>query len=275
MIYAHDVWKYDCSTFLEQVHRSGMFYTSLPAAQEEDEGGCRFSRGRCVSAASPPPEDHNDDHDDDDHDDHDDHDDDDDDDDSGIDIHGQDDMWNTGPSMAMEIEEVEEVMPDFDAQFEKVWPAYVKYVYSINWQKEFPAELGEPPKKTKNSEVTQTKKVSLDSLLEVNIGKLFKKIQGNEKYGFLPDMARASRGNVGALGAESFCERVISAANIVMTKGNKLLANEELDMLVVLRMNRDFMDWAREKFSHVLKADFKPDMIPIEANDENSDEEPL
>ena len=264
-----------------------MFYTTSPSPycrQRKKKKKKKKEEAAALAAAaasvqSPPPEDHNDDHDDhdddddDDHDDHDDHDDDDD--DSGIDIHGQDDMWNTGPSMAMEIEEVEEVMPDFDAQFEKVWPAYVKYVYSINWQKEFPAELGEPPKKTKNSEVTQTKKVSLDSLLEVNIGKLFKKIHGNEKYGFLPDMARASRGNVGALGAESFCERVISAANIVMTKGNKLLDNEELDMLVVLRMNRDFMDWAREKFSHVLKADFKPDMIPIEANDENSDEEPL
>lgn len=41
--------------------------------------------------------------------------------------------------------------------------------------------------------------------------------QGNKKYGYLPDMARASRGNIGSLPVQSFCERVISAANIDMT----------------------------------------------------------
>eukprot|EP00171_Calliarthron_tuberculosum_P003622 IDg3622t1 len=35
-----------------------------------------------------------------------------------------------------------------------------------------------------------------------------------------------------------FLRVVISAANLVMTNGNTLLSDEELDMLVVLRTNR-------------------------------------
>ena len=50
---------------------------------------------------------------------------------------------------------------------------------------------------------------------------------------------------IGSLNAESFCERVISACNLVMTTGNTLLGNEELEMLVLLRINRQFMEHMR------------------------------
>lgn len=53
---------------------------------------------------------------------------------------------------------------------------------------------------------------------------------------------------IGALNAESFCERALSCANNVMTEGNTLLDDEELEMLVVLRMNRRFMKFMRAHY---------------------------
>ena len=67
------------------------------------------------------------------------------------------------------------------------------------------------------------------------------------KFGFLPRMAGCSKGQIGALMAESFCERMLSKANIVMTDGNTLLGDEELKMLVILKVNSEFMTWARSK----------------------------
>ena len=53
-------------------------------------------------------------------------------------------------------------------------------------------------------------------------------------FGFLPYMAGCSDGQIGALNAESFAERVISGANLVMTDGNTLLGDKELEMLLRL-----------------------------------------
>ena len=41
--------------------------------------------------------------------------------------------------------------------------------------------------------------------------------------------------------SEAFCEQVIAAANNIMTEGRTLLGEDYLEMLCVLRMNRDFM----------------------------------
>ena len=59
--------------------------------------------------------------------------------------------------------------------------------------------------------------------------------------------AGCSPAQIGALNAESFCERVISCANLVVTDGNTLLADEEVTMLTILRMNREFMEYMRAK----------------------------
>ena len=40
----------------------------------------------------------------------------------------------------------------------------------------------------------------------------------------------------------SFCERMNSAAKNVMTEGRTLLSPQELEMMVVLRINRVFME---------------------------------
>ena len=85
---------------------------------------------------------------------------------------------------------------------------------------------------------------------------LYRKIartdEGRRLYGYIPLMASSSAGQLGALKEESFCERVLSCANNVLTEGNTLLNNAELEMLVILSMNRGFMKFMREHYSHLI-----------------------
>ena len=53
--------------------------------------------------------------------------------------------------------------------------------------------------------------------------------EGRRLYGYIPLMASSSAGQLGALKEESFCERVLSCANNVLTEGNTLLNDAELD----------------------------------------------
>ena len=64
-----------------------------------------------------------------------------------------------------------------------------------------------------------------------------------------PLIASCSKGQIGALNAESFCERVISAANLVVNEGNTLLSDKHVTMLTVLRMSRDFMEYMRANYN--------------------------
>ena len=68
-------------------------------------------------------------------------------------------------------------------------------------------------------------------------------------YGYLPNMALGSKGTIGGLLASSFCERINSAANLVVTNGNSLLGTDEINMLVTLRMNRDFMQFMKRLYA--------------------------
>ena len=90
--------------------------------------------------------------------------------------------------------------------------------------------------------------------MPLDVGKLYKKIietdHGRHLYGLIPLMASSSFGQIGALNAESFCERVLSCANNVLTEGNTMLSDEELKMLVILRMNRKFMEFMRKHYNH-------------------------
>ena len=67
-------------------------------------------------------------------------------------------------------------------------------------------------------------------------------------------MASCSRGQLGALNAESFCERALSCANLVVTDGNTLLGDEEVEMLVILRMNRKFMEFMRTNYPDLARS---------------------
>ncbi len=62
------------------------------------------------------------------------------------------------------------------------------------------------------------------------------------KFGYLPMMTVAT---LGALNAESFCERVLSCLKLVVSDLHVRLKAEEIRMLVMLRMNREFMEYMR------------------------------
>ena len=51
-----------------------------------------------------------------------------------------------------------------------------------------------------------------------------------------------------------------------MTDGNTLLDDDELEMLILLRMNRDFITSMREKYAHISKQNFKQIIITEEQN---------
>jgi adenylosuccinate synthase len=59
-------------------------------------------------------------------------------------------------------------------------------------------------------------------------------------------MATHSRGSFGSLLASSYAERINSAANLILTKGNTLLSEEEINMCTVLRMNSSFIEFMRK-----------------------------
>jgi len=47
--------------------------------------------------------------------------------------------------------------------------------------------------------------------------------------------------------SQSHCERIVSAANIIMTDGRTLLGDQMLESLTLLRMNRDYMADAKKR----------------------------
>jgi hypothetical protein len=98
----------------------------------------------------------------------------------------------------------------------------------------------------------------INGLMPLNMGKLYLKILTGDpdrtKFGFLSLIAGCCDGQIGALNAESFAERVISAANLLMTDGNTLLCDTDFEMLVVLRTIREFMLFMRENYFQEIKA---------------------
>ena len=96
--------------------------------------------------------------------------------------------------------------------------------------------------------------------MKLDIGKVYRQIEAMDtarvQFGWIPTMASSSVGQIGALSAESYCERILSCANNVITKGNTLLGDEELEMIVVLRMNREFMQFMRTHYSAIAKQAF-------------------
>ena len=77
----------------------------------------------------------------------------------------------------------------------------------------------------------------------------------------------------------SFCERINSCANIVVTKDNSLLSDDEIDKVVTLRMNRDFMEYMRTYYPEVIKSVHPKYGTVIDADDvrqqrEKEDAEP-
>ena len=73
--------------------------------------------------------------------------------------------------------------------------------------------------------------------------------------------------------ASSFVERINSAGNQVLTKGNSVLATDEINMLVVLRMNRSYMAYMRENHPEVAGQQFQMTLVSTSDNAEQGDAE--
>ena len=61
-------------------------------------------------------------------------------------------------------------------------------------------------------------------------------------------------GQIGALNAESFAERVNSGAKMILTTLNSNLSDEDIEKFVVLLMNRNFMSYMRKHHFNEMKA---------------------
>lgn len=144
------------------------------------------------------------------------------------------------------------------AEFKSAFKAWKKL--KVDWRSYFP-EANLP------SDVPHFDLVK--HLMPLSMGSLYKKLMKTDPlrlaYGWLPRMALCSRGQIGTLLAESFCERILSQANLVMVDGNTLLSDEELEMVVVLRMNRNFMRYMRQNYNHLSKQDFAQTVIRVES----------
>ena len=94
------------------------------------------------------------------------------------------------------------------------------------------------------------------------------------KYGWfkLPKVATCSTWSIGSLLVSSFCERINSCANQVLTLGSILLGDGEMEKLVMCRMNRDFMVFMHKNYPQVSDEQFEFDILKAEDNEEKEDE---
>jgi hypothetical protein len=89
----------------------------------------------------------------------------------------------------------------------------------------------------------------MDDLLEVNVLKLYRQVLAEEEalvkaggqaqFGYLPRMTLT---NIVVMNAESFCERTLSCASLIVTDLHTNLSREEARMLTMLRMNVSLME---------------------------------
>jgi hypothetical protein len=62
---------------------------------------------------------------------------------------------------------------------------------------------------------------------------------------------------LGVLNAESFCECVLSCVKLVVSDLHVRLKVEEILMLVMIRMNREFMEYMRATYPDTPLSEFK------------------
>ena len=86
--------------------------------------------------------------------------------------------------------------------------------------------------------------------------------RGEQKGSSLINLLLTPRtGELGALNAESICERILRAAGLVLDDGNTMLADATLEKLTLLRIKRGFMEFMREHYNHLSHQDFKMTVV--------------
>ena len=89
-------------------------------------------------------------------------------------------------------------------------------------------------------------------LMQIDMGVLMRRMEQHNSdnrnmFGFLPLMTRLSPCQLGALNAQSFVERMNSCGKLLVGEKRTRMKHDMIDKLVVLRMNRTFMEYCREK----------------------------
>ena len=154
---------------------------------------------------------------------------------------------NRSPETSEEEDETARTLR-LEKAFKKAWDAWRVKMKEMDWSSV-----------DKNIRFKNAQKPGLMELMKVDICNLYEEMEKMKDmpYGYLPLMAGCSVGQLGALNAESFSERVLSCANNVLHCGNTLLSDEEVEMVTVLRMNRDFMEFMRAHYGNVVRQQFK------------------
>ena len=108
--------------------------------------------------------------------------------------------------------------------------------------------------------------------MRLNPGKIYKKLElsdpERQQYGLIPKMAAGSKACTSFLPAASFCERVNSVAKDVMTDARLLMKDNALEKMVVLRINRKFMEYMCKKHNNLTHQQFGRTVIEVEETDE-------
>ncbi len=92
----------------------------------------------------------------------------------------------------------------------------------------------------------------MDDLLEADMLKVYSQVLAEEEalvkaggqaqFGYLSRMVLS---NIGVMNAESYCERTLSCAGLIVTDLHTNLSREEVRMLRMLRMNVSLMEYMR------------------------------
>jgi len=140
----------------------------------------------------------------------------------------------------------------------KKWCAYSNSFSDEKWRLLYP----ELQKEIKLDMVEDLMPLSLKAVMD-DINKFHNL---NEKcFGYLPVMVGCSKCQLGALTAQSFAERINSAAKEINTKDRLKMDPVLIDKLVTIRMNKCFMEFVRENV-------YKGDILLIPGFDDKIDE---
>jgi len=116
--------------------------------------------------------------------------------------------------------------------------AWRSHPANVNWSKVDP-----------NGSIRNPSAPGMLEVMGMSISALYKRLEeeGGSEFGHLPTITSCAKGQLGALNPKSVCERCMSCANLAVTDGNSILLYEEVTMLVVMRMNVDFMEFTKEQ----------------------------
>ena len=122
-------------------------------------------------------------------------------------------------------------LSDLQLEFEIAYANWINYCSDVVFVDEFPSDL-----KGENEDDL----CLVRDLMGLDISKLYTRADGPDTLN-MHRMPMLARQRIGENMAASFCERMNSIAKDIMDDGHTLLDSNELECMVILRANREFM----------------------------------